>query len=95
MAKSDDNIVTKGLRGLVGKMLVFRQRGDKTVVASRPKKSTKPFTPEQEAVKERFREAAAYAKSAISDPLTKAAYQEAAKPGQCCDNGNRWIFFAD
>ena len=41
MAKSRNNVVTHGLSGLIGDLLVFRQRANETIVANRPKLSTK------------------------------------------------------
>jgi hypothetical protein len=41
MAKSRNNVVTHGLSGLIGDLLVFRQRANKTIVANRPKLSAK------------------------------------------------------
>ena len=38
MAQSKNNVITHGLTGLVGDMLVFRNRGGKTFVSSNPKK---------------------------------------------------------
>lgn len=86
MAESKNNIVTQGLSGLVGRMLVFRQTATKTVVARRPSKSTKPPTAAQTAIKDRFRDAAYYARTAITDPAVKAVYQALAKPGQSAYN---------
>ena len=40
---SSNNVVTYGLQGLIGRMLVFKQMNGKTVVANRPRKSTKPY----------------------------------------------------
>ena len=76
MAQSKENIVTHGLSGLVGKMLVFRKLGDKTIVASRPKvnKNRVP-TADQLAIQEKFKLASVYASGAIKDPILKAAYQ--------------------
>lgn len=91
MAESTDNIVTFGMRGLVGRLLVFRQFFGKTIVAKRPKKTDIPFTADQQEVQSRFAEAATYAKTAIQDPGVKSAYEAAAKPGQTAYN----IAFAD
>jgi hypothetical protein len=38
MAKVGDNIVTTGLSGKLGNLIVFRNRGGKTIVAKAPKK---------------------------------------------------------
>lgn len=92
MARSTNNVVMKGVSGTIGKMLVFRTNAaDKTIVARRPKPSTKPLTVDQIAVRERFAEAAFYAKTAIQDPITKGEYQAKAKVGQSAYN----VAFAD
>lgn len=68
MARSTNNIVMKGVSGTIGKMLVFRTNAaDKTIVARRPKPSNKPLTVAQIEVRDRFTEAAYYAKTAISN----------------------------
>jgi len=38
MAKNSRNIVTHGLSGKLGDLIVFRQKGDETIVAAKPKK---------------------------------------------------------
>lgn len=86
MAKSKNNVVTHGLSGLIGDLLVFRQRANKTIVADRPKPFSKPPTSVQLSIQNRFKKAAQYAKNAILDPLMKAAYQAAAKLGQSAFN---------
>lgn len=92
MAKSTNNVVMKGASGTIGKMLVFRTNAaDKTIIARRPKPSSKPLSANQLEVRDRFTEAAQYAKSAISNPLLKEEYQAKAKPGQSAYN----IAFAD
>lgn len=91
MAESTDNIVTFGMRGLVGRLLVFRQFFGKTIVAKRPRKTEIPATADQQEVQTRFTDAAKYAKAAILDPGVKSAYEAVAKPGQSAYN----IAFAD
>lgn len=41
MAKQSNHIVTYGLSGTIGNLLVFRQRYGKTVVTKKPTKATK------------------------------------------------------
>jgi len=86
MAKSKNNVITHGLSGLIGDLLVFRQRANKTIVADRPKPFSKPPTVVQLGIQDRFKKAAQYAKTAILDPLVKAAYQAAALLGQSAYN---------
>jgi hypothetical protein len=83
MAQSTDNVVTYGLRGMVGKMLVFRKRGDLTIVASRPKvDKNRVATTVQLAIQEKFKLASIYASGAIQDPILKAAYEASATGNQ-------------
>ncbi|RZL00193.1 MAG: hypothetical protein EOO89_30635 [Pedobacter sp.] len=87
MARSTNNVVMKGVSGTIGKMLVFRTNAaDKTIVARRPKSSNKPLTAAQLEVRDRFTEAAYYAKTAISNPALKEEYLAKAKPGQSAYN---------
>ena len=81
MAESKDNIITHGLSGTVANMVTFTQRAGKTVVGKKRKASTLPPSEEQVQVQEKFKIASSYAKGAIADPATKAAYKAAAKPG--------------
>jgi hypothetical protein len=91
MAKSRRNVVTFGLSGLIGDLLVFRQKAGKTFVSNKPKPSTKAPTAEMLKVRNLFRRAAIYAKAIIKDTAKKAAYLAAAKPGQTAFN----VAFAD
>ena len=40
MAESKNNVLTHGLSGKVGDLIVFRVRGNKTFVSSKPKERT-------------------------------------------------------
>jgi len=91
MAKSRNNVVTHGLSGLIGDLLVFRQRANKTIVADRPRITTKQPSAIQMEIRERFKRATRYAKSALKDLVLKARYQLAAKSGQSAHN----VAFAD
>lgn len=91
MAKSRRNVITHGLSGLIGDLLVFRQRAGKTIVGDKPAPSSKPPTADMLKSRSRFRRAAIYAKSAIMDVVKKAAYAAVAKRGQTAFN----VAFAD
>lgn len=86
MAESKENVVTYGLSGLIGKMLVFKKRGDKMIVSSRPKPSNKEPNEAQLAIRERFKLASIYASAAIKDPLIKEAYDSVATGNQSAFN---------
>ena len=82
MAQSKNNIITHGLSGKVGDLLVFRSWNGKTIVASKPAERTGEPSEAQKQNQKRFQEAILYAKAAIADPDTKAAYKAAAAEGQ-------------
>ncbi len=86
MAISKRNVITYGLSGSLGELLVFRQRAGRTVIASRPRKTAKSATPAMVLARARFARAVAYAKACVKDPIKKAAYQAKAKAGQTAFN---------
>jgi len=74
MAESKNNVITHGLTGLVGDLIVFRSRGGKTFVSSKPKARTGDLSEGQKQHLEKFQEAILYAKGSIADPALKEAY---------------------
>jgi hypothetical protein len=77
MAIVKDNLITEGTSGRLGKRLVFRHMKDgRTIVATRPDYTGHVWTPDQSAHHSRFRQAAAYARSASK---TTPLYAELAK----------------
>jgi len=86
MAESKNNVLTHGLAGLVGDMIVFRNRGGKTFVSAKPKERTGEPTETQKQHQGRFQEAILYAKTSIADPTKKAAYDDATTGGQTAYN---------
>lgn len=77
MAQSKNNIITHGLSGKVGDILVFSQRNGKTIVSKVPKKTAQD-SEKQKQHKQKFQEAVLYAKNALQDSTTKQQYQEVA-----------------
>lgn len=75
MAESKNNIVTHGLSGKVGDLLVFSQRNGKTIVSKAPKERTSELSDKQKAHKLRFQKAVLYAKGVLNDPLKKELYE--------------------
>src|SRR5215831_2366790 len=86
MARSKNNVVTHGLSGTVGNLLVFAQRAGKTVVRNFPRASDIGPTPNQEAIRAKFKKAVKYAKTALADPALKKMYADKAGPGQFATN---------
>ncbi|HEX7367868.1 MAG TPA: hypothetical protein VF273_12260 [Pelobium sp.] len=91
MATSSRNVLTHGMSGKVGDLIIFKQQNGKTVVTKIPKKSTKPLTQEQLDVHERFKRSSKYAKQAIKDSVLKAKYEGFVKGSQSVFN----VAFAD
>ena len=86
MAESKNNIITHGLSGKVGDLIVFRNRNGKTVVANTPKERTGELSAAQKGQQKRFQQATIYAKSALANPETKQAYKDAADEGESAYN---------
>ncbi|MNK15435.1 hypothetical protein D3C87_335730 [compost metagenome] len=78
MAESKNNIITHGLSGKVGDLIVFSQRNGKTFVSRAPRKKTKEDTENQKAHQRKFQKATLYAKSVISDPVQNEIYSAGA-----------------
>lgn len=79
MARVVDNILLKGVKGMLGSMLVFRQIKGETIISSRPKKPSSQ-TPRQLKWQEQFRKATQYAKSAMADASLKEQYAAGLSP---------------
>jgi len=78
MAVVVDNLIVQGLSGRLGKQLVVRRRrnGSYVVAAAPPRNTGRKATEGQQAYRERFRAAIAYAKSARRDPAVIAVAKE-------------------
>ncbi len=79
MVKIRKNLLIKGLIGSVNKQLVLKQYGKTTVISTYPDMSHVIKTEKQKKENHRFREAVAYAKMQMADPIAKAEYQSRAK----------------
>lgn len=77
MAKITLNNALNGIRGRMDNW-VYRKFGDRMIISRRPEFHG-ALSPAQLAVRERFREAAAYAKAALADPVRQPLYQAAAR----------------
>jgi hypothetical protein len=78
MGNVQDNLLTKGFSGKIGDEIVFRQVGNRTLFAKRPRKRA-GLTPNQETQQARFRDAVFFAKTMLLDPAIKEEYQNLAK----------------
>jgi len=81
MILTDESSMFHGFHGRLGD-LVFRRCNGRTVIASAPRKSSKPVSEKQRAQKRRFSCASAYAKSVMADPEKAAACAARLKLGQ-------------
>lgn len=79
MAQSRNNVITHGLSGKVGDILVFSQRNGKTIVSKTPKERKGEASIKQKEQMAKFQEAIIYAKSALLDPITQELYAAASK----------------
>ncbi|WP_321516792.1 hypothetical protein [Marinifilum fragile] len=86
MAKVGDNIITTGLSGKLGNLIVFRSRGGKTYVSKAPKRQDSEWTEAQRAHRMKFQEAVLYAKSAMANEEMKEAYQASADENKSAYN---------
>lgn len=77
MATIDNNIITKGLRGMIGDIIVFRQVRGKTVLANRPRKP-RVQSALQKQNRQLFRRATSFARVAMRDPEKKEYYRNMA-----------------
>ena len=86
MAKVGDNIVTTGLSGKLGNLIVFRNHGGKTVVSTVSQKKRGEPSEAQEKQRLKFQEAILYGQSVIADKATKDSYQASAQDGKTAYN---------
>ncbi len=78
MAESKNNIITHGLSGKVGDLIVFSQRNGKTIVSRAPRDKITEDTQNQKEHKRKFQRAILYSKGVMSNPDTKEEYAEKA-----------------
>jgi len=82
MARTTKNIILHQLRGQIGKQLVVKQYGNKTVVTRYPDMSQVKPSPLQTKRRKVFAKAVAYARGINNDPQQKIRYAKKAKRGQ-------------
>lgn len=78
MAKIKLNPMISGLSGKMGNVIFRRLANGEVSVSRVPVKSTAEASEAQKAQRERFKQAVAYAKAALTDPETRAFYEAAA-----------------
>ncbi len=82
MAKVELNPLFGRVSGKVGNV-IFRQMANGTVsVSPAPARSMAKPSEAQKAHRQRFKEAAAYARAVLADPELRARYEAEARPGE-------------
>ena len=77
MASSQQNVITHGMSGKLGDIIVFSQRNGKTIVSKAPTRKAE-LSDKQKQHFEHFQQATIYAKAALQDPARKAQYEQTA-----------------
>jgi hypothetical protein len=77
MARIRNNNLTRGLSGMVGGQMVFRTWNGKTYLSNAPSKPKKQSKRQKEN-RMKFKEATAFAKTMMLDPVKKAEYKSIA-----------------
>jgi hypothetical protein len=82
MAKSEDNIITEGLHGKVGKTLVFRVVEGETILGKSPSSGNRTPTAKQAKVQDHFQEGVIYGKTVEVTPEIRKFYETAVGEGK-------------
>ncbi len=75
MARSRDNIITRGLSGRIGKDIVLKNINGETFYGKYPDRSHVKYSKEQIKFKKLFAKASIHASKIVNDPAKKAAYK--------------------
>ena len=82
MARSVNNILLHNVAGQIGKQIVVKRYGDKTVITAYPDMSRVKPSKLQKKKQKGFAEAVAYAQAINNDPVKKKQYSKRVKKGQ-------------
>ena len=82
MARSESNVLLHQVSGQIGKQIVVKRYGKKTVISAYPDMSRVKPSKLQKVKRKSFADAVAYAKAINNDPVKKALYKKKAKKGQ-------------
>lgn len=82
MARLTENSLLSSLTGRIGKQIVIKHYGDKTVVTAYPDMQHMKPSALQKLKRGWFKEAVAYAQNIIHNPELKKEYQEKVKKGE-------------
>jgi nitrate reductase alpha subunit len=81
MARTDTNVLLHGLGGQLGRQIVVKTYGTKTVVTKYPDMSQVKPSKLQKKQRSRFADAVAYARAINNNPAKRATYQKKVKRG--------------
>ena len=81
MAHSKESIILHKMRGAIGKQIVVKQYGNKTVITAYPDMSKVKPSKLQKLKRKKFAAAIEYARSIINDPVKKETYTKKLKKG--------------
>ena len=81
MARTQNSLLLHGLQGQIGKQIVVKKYGKKTVVSKYPDMTQITPTKLQKKQRNLFAKAVAYARDINNDPVKKAAYKNKVKKG--------------
>jgi len=82
MAESVNSVLLHNLRGQIGKQIVVKHYGKKTVVTAYPDMSNVKPSKLQKTKRKVFAEAVAYAQGILYDPVKKRIYAAKLKKGE-------------
>ncbi|MGB8192519.1 MAG: hypothetical protein WCF67_11400 [Chitinophagaceae bacterium] len=77
-----NNPLLAGASGAIGKQLIVKNYGSRTVLSAYPDMSGIKPSREQKQKRGAFKEAVAYAQGILKDPAKKAAYKKGLKKGE-------------
>lgn len=82
MARSQNNVLLHQVRGHIGKQIVVKRYGKKTVISAYPDMSRVKPSKLQKVKRKSFADAVTYAKAINNDPVKKALYKKKVKRGE-------------
>jgi hypothetical protein len=82
MAKVKLNAKIKEIKGMLGDVVFRVSPSGKIIVSKRPDMSNVKWSKAQKAQRQRFKQAAEYAKTALADPEVRAVYEKRAATEQ-------------
>jgi len=81
MAQSTSSVILHTMRGAVGKQMVVKQYGNKTVITAYPDMSNVKPSKLQKLKRKKFAAAIAYACTIVNDPVKKKTYAKKLQRG--------------